>query len=161
MNLERIKEVLRYEPDTGLFYWKSNRGGTARAGTIAGSPHRKGYLTVSVLGKAWLAHRLAWAFIHGEEPPPGLQIDHKNGDRSDTRWENLRIGDASFNQQNRRRPAKHNKLGVLGVQRYGRRFAAFVRIGGRSRRVGTFSTPEAAHECYVQAKRELHPGSTL
>lgn len=59
---ERLCELLHYCPETGIFTWKVTRKGLAKAGTVAGSTNGRGYRQISVDGKLYLAHRLAWFY---------------------------------------------------------------------------------------------------
>lgn len=89
--LSRLMELLNYEPSTGLFTWRVNRGRNgngARAGDVAGCIDRTtGYVKLYVDGYNGLAHRLAWYFMTGENPNV---IDHINRVRHDNRFINLR-----------------------------------------------------------------------
>jgi hypothetical protein len=115
---EALKAVLDYDPLTGLFIWKPRPirtglgGGVDQAwnsrcaGKEAGALHSKGYVTIHLGGRAYLAHRLAWFYVTGEWPAE--QIDHKNTQRHDNRFENLRPATPRQNQGNRNgtRPVK-------------------------------------------------------
>lgn len=114
--LAYLHALLLYEPDTGWFRWKlNNRGyaGRAKAGQVAGTP-KDGYLAITVRGRQWRAHVLAWLFMTGELPPNGKEIDHKDRDRANNKWSNLRLVTRSGNNHNAA-PASSNKSGVRGV----------------------------------------------
>jgi hypothetical protein len=82
-------------------------------------------------------------------------IDHRDGDRSNNRWDNLRRATASQNCANRRLP-RNNKCGFKGVTRTeSRRWRAGIHKNGRRRQLGIFSTPQAAHAVYVAAAHKL------
>lgn len=70
-------------------YWKINRTNGVKSGDIAGRKNHDGYIHVSVFGKTYSGHRLAWFLHYGEFPE--LDIDHINRDRSDNRICNLRL----------------------------------------------------------------------
>lgn len=107
--LDLAKEKLDYDPATGVFTWKAN----FHRGKEAGGSCSQGYRRIKIDGKLYTGHRLAWAWVHGEEPP--AEIDHINQDKSDNRIENLRDGANSVNFVNRPiRP--DNTTGVAGVQ---------------------------------------------
>ena len=81
MTREKLKGLLRYEPEAGVFRWKIN-------GDVAGKIDGLGYIVITACGKKYLAHRLAWFFIHGYFSE--YQIGHVNGKRDDNRIKNLR-----------------------------------------------------------------------
>lgn len=159
LDRERLLHLLAYEPDTGLFRWRLSRACRGSAGQVAGSTNRAGYVEISVDERKYLAHRLAWLFVHGEHP--SLELDHLNGIRNDNRIANLRLATRTVNNQNRTRPQATNRLGFLGVSPDRARFRAQIQVAGKKLHVGTFDTPEEAHSAYVAAKRKLHEGSTL
>jgi hypothetical protein len=146
---ERLMEVLSYDSDTGVFVWRQKRGRQVN-GSVAGSPHNAGYWSIRVDGRALLAHRLAWMYVHGDWPS---EIDHINGDRRDNRIANLRH---VTRQQNCRNAAmrSHNQTGVNGVayyQRY-RRFRVIMTVDGQSRYLGSFKTLDEAAEVRKSAE---------
>ena len=107
---DRLKELLHYDPETGVFTRRVSAGGK-KAGSIAGADHNMGYRQISIGGKLYLAHRLAWLYVHGEWP--GVCIDHINQVKNDNRIANLRDVPWGVNQENRTRKA--NKSGIAGV----------------------------------------------
>jgi hypothetical protein len=92
---------------------------------------------------------------------PAGQVDHLNGARTDNRWTNLREATAAVNSQNQRVAYPRNKSGFLGVRAFRAGWTAQITVARKQVYLGNFSTPEAAHEAYVKAKRELHAGCTL
>lgn len=109
---ERLKTLLRYDWDTGKFYWRCDRGRLAKKGWEAGSPHKKGWINIIVDGTAYKAHRLAWLYAYGRWPSG--QIDHINRDNSDNRLSNLRDVDSRTNARNKGL-YKRNKYGISGI----------------------------------------------
>lgn len=106
---ERLKEVLRYEPLLGEFYWLVEKGARARMGTKAGSISKStGYVEIGIDGKVYLAHRLAFFYMLGRWPKP--QGDHENRRRWDNRWTNLRDATHSQNLRNAN-VSRSNKTG--------------------------------------------------
>lgn len=138
----RLKELLHYDPNTGVFVGLPIR------------KHPKGYSTVRIDGATYFTHRLAVLYMTGLFPEE--DTDHHNGDRSDNRWSNLSARTYCENQQNRGGPQKNNKLGILGVRRFGNRFMAQIRANRRQYYLGLFGTPEEASAAYMNAKRQLH-----
>lgn len=155
---ERLKELLHYEPETGVFTWLATRG-PARKGGIAGCLDPSGYFKICVLYQQNWAHRLAWFYMTGVWPDG--EIDHIDLNRSNTKWSNLRDGTKTNNIQNSIRSRKSNVLGVLGVTRNRGKFSASITVDGKKRHLGSFVTQEQAHDVYLKAKRDLHPGCTI
>ena len=102
LTAEWLRAVLDYDPKTGLFHWRIDRGGRkARIGALAGSFDATGYIQIMIDGKNYKAHRLAWLYVTGNWPIG--DIDHLNGERANNRWSNLREATKSINQQNPQR----------------------------------------------------------
>jgi hypothetical protein len=81
---------------------------------------------------------------------PINDVDHKNRDRGDCRWENLRPATRSQNNANSI-PQAHNKLGVKGVYREGSKFVARIKVNGRGKRLGSFPSASLAAYAYKAA----------
>ena len=156
---ERLKEVLHYNQKTGIFTWRARIARCIHIGGIAGSNAGRGYWQIAIFGVCYPAHRLAWFYMTGKWPE--ADIDHENHIRNDNRWENLRNGSRSFNMQNQRKAHSDNSIGFLGVSRNGKGFIAKIVLNYKKYRLGTYSTPELAHQAYLKAKREMHPGCTI
>ena len=86
----RLKEVLAYDPYSGKFTWKVSLNTKIRAGSAAGCLSPEGYIRITIGGKKYKAHRLAWFYVYGYFPEN--QVVHLNGARSDNRISNLREG---------------------------------------------------------------------
>ena len=160
ISADRLRELLDYNHETGALTWRVARGAKAKAGTVAGSPNSKGYLTVKVDNKTYRAHRLAWLMFHGSLPE--LFIDHVNGDKLDNRICNLRAATNSENQQNKLRARRDSLSGLLGVYTHENgRWRSSIKVDGKQKHLGCFDTPEEAHSVYLKAKAELHPFQTI
>jgi len=107
-----LKEILSYNPETGEFHWKTPPGLKIKAGAVAGQVKDNGYHAITIQGKVYKSHRLAWKIQYNEDPPD--HIDHVNGSKLDNRIENLRKATPSQNQYNKRMP-RLPKSGVKGV----------------------------------------------
>lgn len=147
-----------YDPGTGFIFSKFGR----RIGTV----DFEGYIRVAFKfeGKQirFRAHHLAFLAMQGVWP--ALDVDHINGDRQDNRWSNLREVDRTTNAENKRSAKRGATSGLLGVSfaKDTGRWAAQIQVKGKNKNLGRrFSTPEAAHEAYLQAKRQLHVGCTI
>jgi len=153
VGIAQTREIISYDPETGLFTWKKNLKGPAKQGMVAGAAHREGYITIGLNGQSYLAHRLAWAFVYGD-PGEDMQIDHINGDRSDNRICNLRIANHAENCRNSK-VRKHSKTGIKGVKKRGNKWHVRIRIGGEDKWLGSYYTPEEASAAYKKAADEL------
>jgi hypothetical protein len=154
---ERLRLLVEYEPQTGVFRRRVKRSWLASGG----SPDRNGHIRISVDGRLYAAHRLAWLYMTGSWPA-GV-IDHVNGVRSDNRWGNLRDVSVTVNQQNQQRAHRRNCTGLLGVtfNKARGKFQAQISASGRRLYLGLHDTAEEAHSAYVRAKRALHEGNQL
>lgn len=159
ISVERLHELLHYDPETGIFTWRVDRSHNARAGWSAGHLAKgKGYILLRVDDVLVRAHRAAVAMVSGEWPT-GV-VDHINGVKTDNRFCNLRVVTQALNLQNQHKARCDNVVGLQGVYRSGKtKFGARVQVpGGRVLRQAGFDTPELAHEFYLLAKEMLHPG---
>lgn len=144
----RLKELLRYEPETGNFIWLVDRG-SVKAGSVAGRDYN-GYLRIKVDQKNHPAHVLAWFYMTGEWPKN--LVDHKNLIRSDNVWDNLREATHSQNQANTRLLCR-NKTGIKGVSFHKAtgKIRAEITIDGRTKHLGLFDTIEEATAVRISA----------
>lgn len=157
ISADRLRELLAYDADTGLFTWKQDRGGRKFAGVVAGSENPKGYIEITVDGGRYWAHRLAWFYVHGVWP---LEIDHANGLRADNRIDNLRDVPHRVNAHNKSLISTRNATGATGVWRHKNgRFGAGIVAGATREHLGYFSTVEEAAAAYQDAKKRLHAPS--
>lgn len=144
---ELVRDLLDYNPDTGVFI-KKNGGGPKKRGEVIGSRNKyTGYWSTTIHGNNYYLHRLAWLHVHGRWPE--LEIDHKNRDKSDNRLQNLREATPSQNKTNR--ISLVNTSGFKGVRRHGRNWQAmFCGIP-----LGTYASPAEAHAVYADTARAL------
>lgn len=149
----RLKELLRYCPDTGAFTAAKSRRGLRKVGS-AGWVNAQGYRCVSLDGRTYLAHRLAWLFVNGEWPLD--QIDHINGVRSDNRIANLRASSQRQNMQNTsaRSDSSTGLKGVFPVR--SGKWAAQIQANNKVHHLGTFASKEEAFAAYQSAASDLH-----
>lgn len=164
LTAERLRGLLNYDPETGIFTHK-HANGRHSAGQATGFPEAHGYFRVSVDGREYRRCRLAWLYMTGSWPKE--EIDHINANRADDRFINLREASRSMNAQNLRNPHKDNTHGLAGVMRFKKnsskkvRWTSQIMVKGKRYHLGVFDTPEAAHQAYLKAKRELHEGCTI
>lgn len=158
LTAERLRELLAYDPATGIFTWRVKTSYRVEVGDVAGC-RTDGYVKIQVDGSKYLAHRLAW--LHEKGVWPERELDHRNGDGFDNHFTNLRPATRSSNMQNQRRAKSNNTTKLLGANRQGEGFQAMINIDGKPTYIGYFDTAEAAHAAYVAAKRKHHSGCTI
>lgn len=140
----RLKELLHYNPETGVFTWRIPRNcNNATAGSSAGSADQLGYVKIRVDRRLYKAHRLAFLYMLGEFPPD--EVDHIDRDPSNNRWENLRSATRSENAANRGLQ-RNNTSGHRGVtwSRQLQKWMAQGQLRGRMRHLGYFTDIDAA-----------------
>ncbi len=161
---DRLKELLHYDPKTGLFTWvakPNTRSNRIKIGGKAGSEKGNGYIQIQIDGKNYLAQRLAWLYVTGSFPDG--DIDHADGNPGNNVFENLRSTSRAQNIQNQRRSHKRNSAGLLGVhfRKDTKKYTAYITTDRARKSLGCFDTAEAAHSAYLKAKRELHKFCTI
>lgn len=171
---EVLRQLLRYEPDTGNLFWRERDqsffDGKTRSAlwlannfnvNFAGKPalnylDEEGYLRGKIFRSKVFAHRVAYALYHGAAPD---EIDHKNGIKSDNRIDNLR--EATHAQNNANFASKMGKHSIYrGVTKGARcvRFSASIRDPNEGRRIrlGSFLTQEEAARAYDAAAHRIY-----
>ena len=138
---QELRSIIKYDPGTGIFYRISN-------GKKTGSVMRVGYIVVTIGKKFYLAHRLAWLYVHGEWPQ--LSIDHINMDKTDNRISNLRLASKSQNAFN---TDKHRSAsGIRGV--YFQKNTKKWRVKFGNRHIGYFDSKEEAGSVWQKMYKE-------
>ena len=120
----RLRELLHYDPETGVFAWINPTNKSIKKGDIAGSINGQGYREIKIDYKQYNASRLAWLYMHGYFPEH--EVDHRNRIRGDGRWENLRHTSHSCNMRNKS-IYKNNKSGIAGVIWHKRQWNNWIR----------------------------------
>lgn len=148
----RLKELLNYEPKTGIFKWKVHRPNISPK-KLAGWIGKGGYKYISVDYKHYMAHRLAWLYVYGYFPENGL--DHINRIRDDNRIENLREASKVCNARNCN-ISKRNTTGITGVSWHKLRckYRSHIRIPGKSIHLGLYKTKIEAAKARWDAEVE-------
>jgi HNH endonuclease len=154
---ERLKQMLDYDPVTGVFKWlkRSGSGSPIKKGMVAGHIDSSGHRQVMVCGKLYMAHRLAWFYIHSKWPKN--QIDHIDGDGSNNSLSNLREATPSQNAHNKA-IFKSNTSGVKGVS-YSlshKKWRARVMVNNKSKHIGYFCDIYEAESSVKEARNKLH-----
>lgn len=150
---ERLKELLTYNPETGLFYWNLSVGGSA-SGSQAGTITLTGYVQIRIDNKSYKAHRLAWLYENGKLPKV---IDHANGIKTDNRISNLRKASYLKNNWNRS-IQKNSTTGVKGVtfNKKDKKYHASVSKNYKRFFVGVFDSLCEAEREVKAFRQKLH-----
>jgi hypothetical protein len=154
-NQEKLKSLLRYEPESGLLFWNPRSShdfnnptyyktwNTRFSNKVAGHKRPDGYVEIGLGGKLILCHRAIWCLVNGEWPK--FQIDHINGVEFDNRLENLREVTNKDNSKNQK--SRGNSSGVVGV--YKRKdtgkFVSYIQnLEGKTEYLGQYDCLEQA-----------------
>ena len=152
MNIDALKSLLRYDPDTGLIYWIAKGKGKIKK-KAAGTLLYSGYIGISIGSKRWQAHRIAWALHHGDWPKD--QVDHINGIKTDNRACNLRAATNSQNGKNLKL-SKANKTGVAGVcwNEKHQSYRAYIKVEHKAMYLGTYKKLDDAAKARRDAEEK-------
>jgi len=154
---EYLHKILEYQKETGIFYWLVSPTNSIKKGQRAGTVTRYGYRNIIINGKSYREGRLAYYYIKGEWPPD--QIDHKDRQRDNNKWSNLRPVTCVKNAHNKSwKKIKHEDL-PIGVQPNGSGFLAQCTTNRngvkKNHYLGTYKTPLEAHNAYLSFKTKL------
>lgn len=144
---DRLKKIVCYNPETGLFTRLRKAKGPKSSIIPHGWIRQNGYAMISIDGVGYRVHRLVWLYVYGRWPTK--HIDHINGNPSDNRLCNLREADVPENMANSKTP-RTNTSGYKGVtwHKLAKKWMASIRVRGTVLYLGLFDTPEAAHAAY-------------
>lgn len=148
---ERLKELLRYEPATGKFYWRKTLG-SRKAGSPAGTLTNRGYIHITVNGCKYVAHRLAWMYTYGEDPID-LVVDHVNHNKTDNSINNLQLlsHQANVQKQVTQHSCSSKYRGVDWYKASGK-WRAQIRVNGKRQHLGYYEREyDAAMVVYLYA----------
>lgn len=149
-SVEILRSLFSYDEEAGILYRKPqpNRPknwNSLWAGKPCGHSTPRGYIQVGIGHKSYLAHRLIWKLVHGEEP---VEVDHIDGDTTNNRLSNLRNASVTGNVRNRStRVGKDLPLGVFRDRKNGRIYAKFCGNGSNVH-LGTFDNAQQAGAAY-------------
>lgn len=151
---ERLRYLLHYDPETGVFRWRVSTSHRMPVGSVAGA-NSHGYTTIGIDGRRYVASNLAWLYVTGDWPITG--IDHRDQDKSNNRWGNLRLADQSQNNANSK-TRRDSTSGVRGVSwdKEKGKWEAHVGWKGRKHHVGYFDSIEEASKARDAKALQLH-----
>lgn len=139
---ERLKKLLHYNPDTGIFTSLCARGKIKSDDTL-GWDSAAGYLGISIDYKFYMAHRLAWLYVYGDFPKK--DIDHINHKKTDNRISNLRDVTKSQNLRNQK-IRTDNTAGATGISwhKCAGKWRVYICVGGKQKHLGLFTDKDDA-----------------
>lgn len=158
-----LADYFRYDPLSGKIYYKKRFFGNnlTRRQKQWNNVHtdkeagyvKDGYIRVSWNNKQIYAHQIAFAIMTGYIPK---EIDHKDLNKSNNKWENLREAHHSQNASNCKKRTK-NKSGLKGVSwsksnNCWRMDISFNKIKYHSYHL----TKEEAYKAYCEKSTQLH-----
>jgi len=115
----------------------------------------KGYTNIYFQNHTLKAHVVAYVLVTGEYP--AHQIDHRDGNKGNNTWKNLRLATNAENQRNVG-IRTDNKSGVKGVylHKQSGKWTAQITVDGKMITIGRFSDKSAATAARHKAATSLH-----
>lgn len=154
LTANNVRELLNYDQETGVFTWKVDVAKNRKAGQMAGSLSTQEYVVLTINGKTYKAHRVAWLYVYGEWPASIL--DHINQVKNDNRITNLRLSDAVLNGKNRKpNKGRENTTGASFVKSRNR-WIASIMVDKKRLHLGSFVNQTDAVAAYATAKEKFH-----
>ncbi len=159
LTLERVRQVLDYNPDSGVLTWKVGMRKVKAGEQVTQKLCRsQKYKRVGLDGKTYPYHKLVWFHYYGKWP--SKLLDHRNGVHADNRIKNLREASTHQNIFNSKISTK-NSTGFKGVSRATSKrgvvkYRSAIQAYGKNVNLGLFQTAEEAHEAYKAAAAKLH-----
>jgi hypothetical protein len=144
---DRLKELLHYDPKTGIFTWIKQRGPRV-PGDMVTEPQADGYVAIRIDGILRRAHQLAWLYMTGEWADK--LIDHRDTNRANNVWDNLRLSTPSQNGANSK-ISKNNTSGWKGVflNKKTGKWRAMIKVNRIQKSFGSFVNKEDAARAYI------------
>ena len=150
---ERLKELLSYDPLTGIWTWRASGPGRRASGVAGCWLHKSGYVQIAVDGRLYLSHRLAWLYMTGAWPE--YEVDHIDGVPGHDWWSNLRAATISQNRRNTR-GHRDSLTGIRGVYWAAERgvYHAKIYLNGKLKFLGSFKDSSSAELARRSAELE-------
>lgn len=153
LTAERLRELLRYDPDTGEFFRLTKRRGCkGGVGAVAGTPDKDGYILICIDRVLYKAHRLAVLWMTGQWPLD--VVNHLDGITHNNQWGNLQCCTRTENNRHTRLSGS-NTSGVKGVSwhKQAGKWQAFITVDRVRRGLGHFAKFEDAVAAREEAEK--------
>ena len=149
LTVDRLKELLHYDPETGLWTWLVTLNARGKKGYEAGCRRKDGRMVIRIDYRLYLGSRLAVLWMTGSWPKN--YVDHRDCDPTNDKWSNLR--EATHSQNNMNSRTRRSETGIKGVRwhKQNKNWTADIKFNGKRRHLGSFECPAAAHLAYVLA----------
>lgn len=153
IDVDRLKEVLKYEPDTGDWIWIKSLSNAAPVGHIC-NYRPGGYLKIRIDGKLYRAGRLAFLYMTGKWPK-GI-IDHKDRNPFNDRWNNYRDVTQSDNMKNIS-ARSDNTSGYKGVSfnKQHKKWESYINSKGKRFGLGLYTDIKEAVKVRIEAEKKF------
>lgn len=165
MNIEHIRDCVRYDSEAGILYWKNrpeshfknagicNWWNSRYSGKKIGYMRKDGYLEFAIDNKLYLVHRVIWAVVTGLVPD---QVDHIDHNRSNNTWRNLRVVSPAQNRMNMKLHSD-NTSGIMGVSwsKISQKWHSYITVNKKRINLGFFDDINDAKTERMKAER-LH-----
>lgn len=150
---EQVRDRFKCDLETGKLTYRFSTGGV-RKDAVAGTLTPQGYNQVFIDYWSFRSSRVIYLYVTGEWPPVGYYMDHIDGNRSNDRWENLRLATPTENARNRQ-TCRRNTTGVLGVHPIigTAKFGAEIGYEGKNVKLGRFECIADAAAARCEAER--------
>jgi hypothetical protein len=152
MRYEEIREIFELRGDE---LWRK-----ARVDTMGRRYKKKlventgansdGYSQVRVNDRIEKYHRVVKCLALKQDLPPGIEVDHEDGNRTNNSPDNLRLVTTRENQHNTHKHRAGKKVGVY-FHKAGGKWVAQIQINGKHYYLGLYDTELEAHEAYLKA----------
>lgn len=133
---KELRKLFDYK--NGELFWKTKHNNQIANNKKAGHQEKfRGYTNISVKNKKFKLHQLVWVY-HNGAIPKGLVIDHIDGNKRDSRIENLRLATMSSNSLNTTK--------LVGVRKHSSAdcWQAYITIEGTYNHLGNFKSQTEA-----------------
>jgi hypothetical protein len=151
-----VQEHLRYDPDTGLFWWRKPKLGRSLFEPAGCSKKSHQYGRIKIKENIYIMHRIAWFLYYKQDPGP-LQIDHIDRDKKNNKISNLRL---VTNQQNcfNVGTRSNSTSGVTGVcwHKNKKKWQAYGQLSRSQQYLGTFDSKDDAIAARAAWEQEVH-----
>lgn len=149
---EVLRERFFYDAGTGVLHDLAGSKMRARGAAVGFVEQGSGYLRTDMPEGRFFVHRIIWKLVTGAEPP--RVIDHKDTDRTNNRFKNLREADDHLNGGNQR-PHSDAASPLKGVFRHSSgSWTSQICVRRKRYHLGYFNTPEEAHAAYCAAAKK-------